>query len=223
MNTLLLIITFAVGYTAAIRGIRFSDFYKGKINEPLVSPEDSAQGEEMAIPEPPGHSQAGLLSKKKGDRFEEYIVRKIHSVVGKNIRFTDWRSDKYINDIKYGPESNSQPDLEYILPTGIKIAVECKWRARWVDDLEGDIAIDIAGHYGQIKKYKKYAAESTAATYIIIGIGWNVIKDEPLEIFIIDVNAIEFHYIKKPDLIELSLNWDDFANKCLNMACGPKP
>ena len=70
------------------------------------------------------------IFKKRGDRFEEYIIKDIYDRYLKTWRLVEWRSDKYIEEIKYFPESSSRPDLEYRKDTK-KVAFECKWRSCW--------------------------------------------------------------------------------------------
>ena len=95
-----------------------------------------------------------------------------------------WRSDKRCGDIF--PLSNNYPDLEYEYRGKThtrKFAVECKWRARFIQD-----SILWATDF-QITHYLKYHYLYNIPVFIILGIGGQ--PSVPEEVYIIPLDAID--------------------------------
>ncbi|MEP7258445.1 MAG: hypothetical protein ABI687_08655 [Flavitalea sp.] len=116
----------------------------------------------------------------KGYQFESLVVSKFTPV---HFILHHWRSDKRCGDIF--PLSNSYPDLEYEYRDKSlkrKFAVECKWRARFIQ--ESVIwATDL-----QINNYLKYHYTNDIPVFIILGIGGQA--SAPEELYIIPLEAI---------------------------------
>lgn len=122
--------------------------------------------------------------KYAGDRFEEWVVK--HSnIKGLHKRscepywlLLDWRSDKYVEDGGYYPESSRAPDLlleamprargeQRRYAPGDLILVECKWRS----------TPNLTIKRSDIRKYEQYILESRLAKpisglFYVFGFGW---------------------------------------------------
>jgi hypothetical protein len=127
------------------------------------------------------------VNKEKGDDFEKFIIEKFPKPY---FNLKNWRSDKIHKGIH--PESNCYPDLEYeFMHNGIKdsIAIECKYRKRFVDD-NLSIASD-----EQLLRYRSFQAENKMDVYITLGVGG--IPNDPEELYLIPLQAISFGTITK--------------------------
>lgn len=117
----------------------------------------------------------------KGNAFEKFVVTRFD----KNyFRFLDWRSDKSHNG--RFPISNSAPDMvfEYChRDKSIPFAIECKWRAAFVDN-----AIQWAT-LKQIANYFAYQQQHHLKVFVVIGIGGS--PEQPEKLFVVPLNAIQ--------------------------------
>lgn len=122
-------------------------------------------------------------AEEKGLDFEKWV--KGHFDTSKYWTFMVWRSDKYDNG-EY-PESNMYPDLEYKLTLSsgkdFTIAVECKYRSRFVD---GKLKWS---YPAQIERYKKFAKEQDKPTFVAIGVGGK--PSDPAEVFVVPIDEME--------------------------------
>jgi len=128
-------------------------------------------------------------AKEKGDKFEEYIVKKLD----KNFSLKEWRSDKYIDGIY--AESNLNPDLEYEFKMNdfrTTFALECKFRQSTYNGL-----IELAKER-QIKHYKQYEMERIIPVYIVLGLGGSPTK--PSELYLIPLKQLSNNYISYDSL-----------------------
>lgn len=129
-------------------------------------------------------------SKDKGNRFEEYIVKKLNR---NYFQLKEWRSDKGINGIY--AESNKHPDLEIIYThnsVNSLFAIECKYRSSLIGD-----AVNIAKPY-QLDNYRKYSNERAIPVFIVLGLSG--FPEKPDEEFIIPLESITSHIIHYDDL-----------------------
>lgn len=103
------------------------------------------------------------LSKKKGDDFEKYVVKKFDV---KFFKLLDWASDKFIEGTY--SISSLNPDMTWefrIKDIRHKFAVECKWRSDFYKS-----KIEICSE-DQLKRYKKYGDENEQPVFIVLGVG----------------------------------------------------
>ena len=113
-------------------------------------------------------------SKKKGDDFEKYVVDRFNE---KYYKLIDWRSDK-IHNGKFAA-SNMHPDMVFYYKSKqqkARLAVECKWRAAFLNG-----KIEWAKDY-QLRNYKQYQKEQGIPVFVIIGIGGQASEPETLYI-----------------------------------------
>ena len=130
------------------------------------------------------------IAKEKGDKFEQYIVKKFNVDF---FKIKEWRSDKYIDGLY--AESNMNPDLEYeftLKSFSTKFAVECKYRHGLFNG-----GIDLAKER-QIQHYKKFEIERKMPVYIALGLGGN--PDDPDELFLIPLKNLNANKISHKNL-----------------------
>lgn len=129
-------------------------------------------------------SQSPNPFKQKGDEFERYVVHLFPK--NRNFVLHHWRSDKISNGVYAA--SNQHPDLEIIYNDGSTesrkiFAVECKWRARFIDD-----KIEWASEQ-QINNYLNYQRETKIPVYVAIGVGGT--PSSPSFLFFVPLQEIE--------------------------------
>ena len=149
-------------------------------------------------------------NKKKGDEFEEFILKKFDS---KYFSFKTWRSDKSI-DGRF-PESNKYPDFEFEFNlasyTG-KFAIECKYRSNYNSGY-----IEIA-RPEQLQTYREFEKRNRIDVYIVVGVG--ALPSMPEELFLIElkhINSTKIHHkeLKKYHKGINSTFFYNRDNKCL--------
>lgn len=138
------------------------------------------------------------ISKKKGDKFEQYIVKKFDKGF---FKMKEWRGDKYIDGLY--AESNMNPDLEYefILNSfSSKFALECKFRQN-LYNREVELAKE-----RQIQIYKKFELERQIPVYIALGLGGN--PEKPAELFLIPLKCLSTNKISYESLLKFKKETD---------------
>jgi hypothetical protein len=134
-----------------------------------------------------------LTSKEKGDRFEEFVVKRFSSE--KFYKLMEWRGDKYVDGIF--AESNQYPDLELVFKLKEierRFAIECKYRS---EVIEGDVKIT---YEDQLKRYKEFDSKTDIPVYMLLGLGGS--SKNPSELFLIPISGIEYPYISYEKLKE---------------------
>jgi len=171
-----------------IGGMVFYAFYVSKYFR-NKSPVHQLEPEKEAIID--GDSAEDLTCKKLGDRFEEYLVKEIYERGNSKWRLMEWRSDKYIEEINYFPESSLKPDLEY-RNGSIRIAFECKWRQYWSKTGKGKQKVQIveSAKKWKMQKYREYRTKEDVTTYLAIGVGWDDTANKPCKLYFIDLDDI---------------------------------
>ena len=127
---------------------------------------------------------------QKGTTFEKYIVEKFNQGYFKLI---EWRSDKFHKGIYAA--SNKLPDLEYsfeLFNCKTPFAVECKWRAGFVNE-----KIEWAKLY-QISNYKNYQKQKSIKVFVIIGVGGEASNPESL--YAVPLSKINSIFLFKNEL-----------------------
>jgi hypothetical protein len=102
-------------------------------------------------------------SKKKGDDFEKFIIKKFNS---KYFTIKQWAGDKYVDGLY--SEKTQQPDIIVQFQYNNykrTIAIECKWRQ---DYYNGGVEI---AYDSQLKRYKNFTKTEKIKVYIALGIG----------------------------------------------------
>ncbi|MBQ9394561.1 MAG: hypothetical protein IJU23_03460, partial [Proteobacteria bacterium] len=140
-------------------------------------------------------------SEHKGFAFEKFIDAHFPNKYFKRL---EWRSD-----IKDGSgrlsESSKYPDLEYeIRKSGVRFAVECKWRHNFLKK-DSDLIIWWAHDEKQINNYVQYGKWQNIDVVVIIGVGGT--PDNPDKVYSIPLSKISSPYLTKDDL------WNYFVGK----------
>ena len=140
-------------------------------------------------------------SERKGFAFERYVDAHFPNKFFKRM---EWRSD--IKDVDGRlSESSKYPDLEYeIRKSGVRFAVECKWRQSF---LRQDVKQIIwwARDTKQITNYVQYGKRQNLDVIVIIGIGGT--PDEPDKVYSMPLSKLGSPYITKDEL------WNYFVGK----------
>lgn len=132
------------------------------------------------LPKVDVNSNPDVISKKKGDDFEKFVISKVPI---RYFKFKSWRSDKLTET--HIPESNSYPDLEFqyrYYKYKSDFAIECKYRSNFV------------GGYVEICKpeklrfYKQFQEEKNMDVYIMLGVGGE--PTLPKDLFLIPLSKI---------------------------------
>lgn len=147
---------------------------------------------------------ATLSPKARGDRFEAFVVRAIHaggvlddSAPVRRWLFTEWRGDKYLDDLEVGPESSRKPDLEFSAADGsLAVAIECKWRSQWSLTQAGKEKIDWA-RPDQLACYQEHERTGGLPVCIAIGVGWDEQRQTPVDLFTVPVSQIRYTSLTK--------------------------
>ena len=108
-----------------------------------------------------------LDSLLKGRRFEQCIAKCMQDVMGYTIQ--SWTPDKgFLSGINV--QANRDPDLLLIGPSGQRIAIECKYRAKFYGYKgQETIAWSVMRRAYQ---YKDYGVEKGAAVFFSVGCWW---------------------------------------------------
>ncbi len=138
-------------------------------------------------------------NKAKGDAFEDYVI----SLFNKEyFSLLDWRSDKMASNGMYAL-SNHMPDLVMMYNnyagTKFKFAIECKWRASFING-----QLEWAKDY-QINNYLDYKNKNTMPVYVAIGVGG--MPSKPERLFVTEIDNLKMY----PHLYEKYL--DKFEKK----------
>ena len=130
-------------------------------------------------------------SKRKGDDFEKFVVKKFNK---KYFTLKEWTSDKFIDGVY--AENTLGPDLVYQFSLGNiseGLAVECKWRNKLYDNLNIVTA-------QQLKNYRNFGQEKNIPVFIILGVGGK--PSAPEQLYIIPLNKINSAELNKSFLNE---------------------
>jgi hypothetical protein len=107
-------------------------------------------------------SQIDEESKRKGDEFEKFVVKRFDPLY---FTLIEWRSDKAVDNIF--PLMSKFPDLEFFYQSEYEekfIAVECKWREHfkrekiWLDKFH-------------LENYRHYESVTGIDTFLVLGVG----------------------------------------------------
>lgn len=129
---------------------------------------------------------------QKGLLFEKFIVEKFNKDY---FQLYEWRSDKFHGGIYAA--SSSLPDLEYNFKTSrhnLKIAVECKWRAKFINN-----KVEIASEKN-MENYWRYMVDRQIPVFIVLGIGGK--PEAPEELYIIPLDGIPDRILHRKQLNE---------------------
>lgn len=127
---------------------------------------------------------------KKGLRFEKHVSSlfpKLDFVLQDQSKDVSKFFDRNV-------ESDGNPDL--ILrssKTGKVFAVECKWRARWWQDQNGNPGI--WWNKTQWDRYAEYGKKNNMPVYIALGIGGS--PEKPHEVYFLEADKIQSLFLKQ--------------------------
>ena len=124
-------------------------------------------------------------SKKNGDDFEKYIVKKLNK---KYFTIKEWAGDKFVNGTF--AQTTLNPDL--IIEFSNKeikqtFAIECKWRKELFKD-----GLEIAEN-PQLERYRTYEANSGNKVFLAIGLGNE--GSSPNRLFIVPLSYISNNFL----------------------------
>lgn len=138
-------------------------------------------------------------SKKKGDDFEKFIIKKFNQ---KNFKIKQWAGDKYVDGIF--SEKTQQPDIivEFNYDDYVRtVAVECKWRSK---EENGKIYFS---YKDQLLRYKDFQNNESIDVYIALGIGGKAYA--PNELYLIPLKELKYPYITVGKLIKYKKQVND--------------
>jgi hypothetical protein len=130
-------------------------------------------------------------SKRKGDDFEKFVVKKFNQ---KYFTLKEWTSDKFIDGVY--AENTLGPDLVYQFSLGDiseGLAIECKWRRKLYDNF--DVVTT-----QQIKNYRKFENEKNIPVFLVIGLGGE--PSSPEQFYIIPLNRVNSTNLNRSFLSE---------------------
>lgn len=126
------------------------------------------------------------ISKKKGDDFEKFILKKFDF---EYFTLKDWAGDKY-DDGVYA-ETTQQPDIKVELKTSkdtVLLWIECKWRAKATNGM-----VEVA-YPAQFERYKQYQLEKKIPVFIALGIGGKA--NAPADLYLVPLDELNSGKVK---------------------------
>ncbi len=170
------------------------------VNESGANFDEIINKVETRLAESTEKSETAIIdqSKKSGDDFEKFVVKKFDTNF---FKVKEWAGDKYVDGVY--AETTLQPDLIMEIKVGRKtaeLAVECKWRRTLSNG-----GVTFATNE-QLKRYKAFGKERDIPVFVALGLGGE--GDNPDELFILPLNEMNDNFISHGALKKYFKNMD---------------